>query len=102
MTLSSGYAVMPEQSTVAIIAHHPQAVYFGMKSGRLPAETSPDTIIHDPRRRVGHRATDNAVFFDDEADAYEESREEAVEDNDPQGGDANGRVGEATGELDPA
>ena len=33
MTLSGGYAVMPEQSTVAIVAHHPQAVYFGMKSG---------------------------------------------------------------------
>ena len=26
----------PEQSTVAIVAHHPQAVYFGMKSGFLP------------------------------------------------------------------
>ena len=36
MTLSDGYAVMPEQSTVAIIAHHPQAVYFGMKSGFIP------------------------------------------------------------------
>jgi 5-methyltetrahydrofolate--homocysteine methyltransferase len=36
MTLSDGYAVMPEQSTVAIVAHHPQAVYFGMKSGFLP------------------------------------------------------------------
>ena len=36
MTLSGGYAVMPEQSTVAIIAHHPQAVYFGMKSGFIP------------------------------------------------------------------
>jgi 5-methyltetrahydrofolate--homocysteine methyltransferase len=34
--LSSGYAVVPEQSTVAIVAHHPQAVYFGMKSGFLP------------------------------------------------------------------
>jgi 5-methyltetrahydrofolate--homocysteine methyltransferase len=31
-----GYAVEPEQSTVAIVAHHPQAVYFGMKSGFLP------------------------------------------------------------------
>ena len=30
--------VEPEQSTVAIIAHHPQAVYFGMKSGFVPAE----------------------------------------------------------------
>jgi 5-methyltetrahydrofolate--homocysteine methyltransferase len=36
MRLSGGYAVEPEQSTVAIIAHHPQAVYFGMKSGFLP------------------------------------------------------------------
>ncbi len=38
MTLSDGYAVMPEQSTVAIVAHHPQAVYFGMKSGFIPEE----------------------------------------------------------------
>ena len=29
-------AVEPEQSTLAIVAHHPQAVYFGMKSGFLP------------------------------------------------------------------
>ena len=34
--LSGGFAIEPEQSTVAIIAHHPQAVYFGMKSGFLP------------------------------------------------------------------
>jgi len=34
--LSGGYAVEPEQSTLAVIAHHPQAVYFGMKSGFLP------------------------------------------------------------------
>jgi 5-methyltetrahydrofolate--homocysteine methyltransferase len=45
MTLSSGYAVMPEQSTVAIIAHHPQAVYFGMKSGYIPARKAPDELI---------------------------------------------------------
>jgi 5-methyltetrahydrofolate--homocysteine methyltransferase len=36
LRLSGGYAVEPEQSTVAIVAHHPQAVYFGMKSGFLP------------------------------------------------------------------
>ncbi|MGH3100332.1 MAG: vitamin B12 dependent-methionine synthase activation domain-containing protein, partial [Thermoleophilia bacterium] len=42
MTLSGGHAVMPEQSTVAIIAHHPQAVYFGMKSGFIPKEKAPD------------------------------------------------------------
>jgi 5-methyltetrahydrofolate--homocysteine methyltransferase len=37
--------VMPEQSTVAIIAHHPQAVYFGMKSGFIPAEKAADELI---------------------------------------------------------
>ena len=36
LLLSGGYAVEPEQSTLAIVAHHPQAVYFGMKSGTLP------------------------------------------------------------------
>jgi 5-methyltetrahydrofolate--homocysteine methyltransferase len=50
MTLSDGYAVMPEQSTVAIIAHHPQAVYFGMKSGFIPAEKAPDELIAGTER----------------------------------------------------
>ena len=45
MTLSGGHAVMPEQSTVAIIAHHPQAVYFGMKSGFVPEDKRPDELI---------------------------------------------------------
>jgi 5-methyltetrahydrofolate--homocysteine methyltransferase len=45
MTLSGGYAVMPEQSTVAIVAHHPQAVYFGMKSGFIPADKVGDELI---------------------------------------------------------
>ncbi len=36
LRLSGGYAVEPEQSTLAIVAHHAQAVYFGMKSGFLP------------------------------------------------------------------
>ena len=50
MTLSDGYAVMPEQSTVAIVAHHPQAVYFGMKSGFIPEESSPDELIAGTER----------------------------------------------------
>jgi 5-methyltetrahydrofolate--homocysteine methyltransferase len=47
LRLSGGYAVEPEQSTLAIVAHHPQAVYFGMKSGFLPKEgkPAPDEII---------------------------------------------------------
>jgi 5-methyltetrahydrofolate--homocysteine methyltransferase len=53
MTLSDGYAVMPEQSTVAIVAHHPQAVYFGMKSGFIPAEKAPDELIAGTARGGG-------------------------------------------------
>jgi 5-methyltetrahydrofolate--homocysteine methyltransferase len=45
MTLSGGYAVLPEQSTVAIVAHHPQAVYFGMRSGFIPERKAPDELI---------------------------------------------------------
>jgi 5-methyltetrahydrofolate--homocysteine methyltransferase len=50
MTLSDGYAVMPEQSTVAVVAHHPQAVYFGMKSGFIPEDTAPDELIAGTER----------------------------------------------------
>jgi hypothetical protein len=53
-----------------------------MKSGRLPKETSPDTVIGDPRHRVGQRVgEDGTVWFDDDADAWGPSREEAVEEN---------------------
>jgi 5-methyltetrahydrofolate--homocysteine methyltransferase len=45
MTLSGGHAVMPEQSTVAIVAHHPQAVYFGMKSGFISEDKQGDELI---------------------------------------------------------
>jgi 5-methyltetrahydrofolate--homocysteine methyltransferase len=69
VSLSDGYAVDPEQSTVAIVSHHPQAVYFGMKSGRLPDETSPDQIIADPRRRDGPRVRDGVAWFGDDAGA---------------------------------
>ncbi len=41
LRLSGGFAVEPEQSTLAIVAHHPQAVYFGMKSGFIPKEKAP-------------------------------------------------------------
>ena len=50
MSLSGGHALMPEQSTVAIVAHHPQAVYFGMKSGFLPDDKAPDEIIKGSAR----------------------------------------------------
>jgi 5-methyltetrahydrofolate--homocysteine methyltransferase len=56
LRLSGGYALEPEQSTLAIIAHHPQAIYFTMKSGRLaaPERTTGDELIagsaRDPTR----------------------------------------------------
>jgi 5-methyltetrahydrofolate--homocysteine methyltransferase len=47
LRLSSGYALEPEQSTLAIVAHHPQAIYFGMKSGTLPktARQAADDVV---------------------------------------------------------
>jgi 5-methyltetrahydrofolate--homocysteine methyltransferase len=101
LSLSGGYAVEPEQSTLAIVAPHPQAIYFGMKSGRLPdGEAKGDAIIADPRRREGHRVVDGEVTFgvvpdeeppeegdmpadgsaDGDGEAYAESRAEAVAD----------------------
>ncbi|MEX0992694.1 MAG: methionine synthase [Solirubrobacterales bacterium] len=53
LALSGGHAVEPEQSTVAIVAHHPQAVYFGMKSGTLPKDTSPDEVIAGSDKSAG-------------------------------------------------
>jgi 5-methyltetrahydrofolate--homocysteine methyltransferase len=52
LSLSGGFAVEPEQSTLAIVAHHPQAIYFGMRSGRLqPIErTAGDELIAGTER----------------------------------------------------
>jgi len=60
LSLSGGYAVEPEQSTVAIVAHHSQAVYFGMKSGFLPKDEAPDEIIAGTERG-GELAVGDAV-----------------------------------------
>ncbi len=79
MTLSGGYAVMPEQSTVAIIAHHPQAVYFGMKSGFIPKEPSSDELIAGTDRGGDLPPEDDPTSDDDDADpAKAESAAEAV------------------------
>ena len=54
MQISDGYAPIPEQSTLALVTHHPQAGYFGMRNGRLLPEGSPDDVIRgtdrDPSR----------------------------------------------------
>ncbi|HWF55057.1 MAG TPA: homocysteine S-methyltransferase family protein [Solirubrobacteraceae bacterium] len=52
LRLTGGFAVEPEQSTLAIVAHHPQAVYFGMRSGFLPKNDrqAADELIKDTDR----------------------------------------------------
>jgi 5-methyltetrahydrofolate--homocysteine methyltransferase len=63
LRLSGGYAVEPEQSTVAIVAHHPQAVYFGMKSGFLPKtdKQARDELIAGTERDPASLGTDRAL-----------------------------------------
>ncbi|HEV2812952.1 MAG TPA: vitamin B12 dependent-methionine synthase activation domain-containing protein, partial [Solirubrobacteraceae bacterium] len=56
LRLSGGYAVEPEQSTVAIVTHHPQAEYFGMKSGRIRDVAPPDDLIKGSDRDPTLRA----------------------------------------------
>jgi 5-methyltetrahydrofolate--homocysteine methyltransferase len=45
MRITDGYAPEPEQSTLALVAHHPQAIYFGTRQGRLLPDGSPDDLI---------------------------------------------------------
>jgi 5-methyltetrahydrofolate--homocysteine methyltransferase len=45
LSITDGFAPDPEQSTLALVAHHPQAIYFGTRQGRLPRESSPDDLI---------------------------------------------------------
>lgn len=60
MTISDGYAPVPEQSTLALVAHHPQATYYGMRNGRLLVDGSPDDVIRGTAR-------DPSTFADAEA-----------------------------------
>ena len=50
MTITDGYAPDPEQSTLALVAHHPQAIYFGTRQGRLLPDGSPDDVIRGSNR----------------------------------------------------
>jgi 5-methyltetrahydrofolate--homocysteine methyltransferase len=70
LRLSGGYAVEPEQSTLALIAHHPEAIYFGTTSGRLLPEGHrgrADDVIKGSRRdpsRFGELDDDDSEFED--------------------------------------
>jgi 5-methyltetrahydrofolate--homocysteine methyltransferase len=50
MEISDGYAPIPEQSTLALVCHHPQAGYYGMRNGRLLPDGSPDDVIRGTAR----------------------------------------------------
>jgi 5-methyltetrahydrofolate--homocysteine methyltransferase len=50
LRITDGYAPDPEQSTLALVAHHPQAIYFGTRQGRLPPDGSPDDLIRGSSR----------------------------------------------------
>ncbi|HEX4563500.1 MAG TPA: homocysteine S-methyltransferase family protein [Solirubrobacteraceae bacterium] len=67
MRITDGYAPDPEQSTLAIVAHHPQAIYFGTRQGRLLPDGSPDDVIRgsnrDPSLAI---ASSGALELDDE------------------------------------
>ncbi len=50
MRITDGYAPDPEQSTLALLVHHPQAIYFGTRQGRLLPDGSPDDLIRGSSR----------------------------------------------------
>ncbi len=77
LRLSGGYAVEPEQSTLALVVHHPEATYFGTTSGRLLPDghkgRADDVIKGSPR--------DPSLFGvldDDDPDAGEDAEGAAL------------------------
>ena len=76
LRLSGGFALEPEQSTMAIIAYHPQAVYFGMKSGRLPEERASDDVIAGSDRDATRLRETRALPEDDPSDGPTEAEDE--------------------------
>jgi 5-methyltetrahydrofolate--homocysteine methyltransferase len=82
MRITDGYAPEPEQSTLALIAHHPQAIYFGTRQGRLLPNGSPDDLIKGSPRDpslFGAGESSPALGDDDPPDgAVEEEDEPAM------------------------
>ncbi|MGE4427347.1 MAG: homocysteine S-methyltransferase family protein [Solirubrobacteraceae bacterium] len=50
MKITDGYAPMPEQSTLAMVVHHPQTTYYGMRNGRFMEDGTPDDVIRGTAR----------------------------------------------------
>ena len=87
LTISDGgFAPIPEQSTLALVAAHPQAIYFGTRQGRLLPDGSPDDVIKGSKR-------DPSLFG--QVDAEELAGDPApmsVEDESAGGGASGGKV----------
>ena len=81
MHLTGGYAPDPEQSTLALVAHHPQAIYFGTRQGRIPAEATPDDVIKGSSRDPSlFHTRDGAVPLADDEPEGEEARRRRARD----------------------
>jgi 5-methyltetrahydrofolate--homocysteine methyltransferase len=82
MRITDGYAPEPEQSTLALVAHHPQAIYFGTRQGRLLENGSPDDLIKGSSRDpslFGTEANGPTLADEDPPDgAVEEEDEPAM------------------------
>jgi 5-methyltetrahydrofolate--homocysteine methyltransferase len=65
MSITDGYAAEPEQSTLALVAHHPQAIYFGTRQGRLLPNGSPDDLIRGSSRDPSLFGSSDAAELDD-------------------------------------
>jgi 5-methyltetrahydrofolate--homocysteine methyltransferase len=65
MTITDGFAPEPEQSTLALVAHHPQAIYFGTRQGRLLENGSPDDLIRGSSRDPSLFGASDAAELDD-------------------------------------
>jgi 5-methyltetrahydrofolate--homocysteine methyltransferase len=70
MDLTDGYSPTPEQSTLAMILHHPQAVYYGMRNGRFLENGAPDDIIRGTKRDATRIEAD---FLEAEVDEQTEA-----------------------------
>jgi 5-methyltetrahydrofolate--homocysteine methyltransferase len=71
MKLTSGYAPDPEQSTLALVAHHPQAIYFGTRQGRLLTNSADDLIKGSPRDPSLFGSAASVPALDDEEPAQD-------------------------------
>jgi 5-methyltetrahydrofolate--homocysteine methyltransferase len=76
MRLTSGYAPDPEQSTLALVAHHSQAIYFGMRNGRLVPGSADDVIKGSARDPSLFGSAESVPALDDEEPAQESAESE--------------------------